>query len=182
MALNATLYSFEINLSDLDRNVYQALAFRVARHPSENEAFLMTRTLAYCLEYCEGLTFSKGGLSDPDAPALAVHDLTGALQRWIEVGLPEAPRLHRASKAAPTVAVYAHRDVEQLLVRLGAEKIHRAGDIQIMTFDPAMMQSLTARLSRRMIFDLVITERQMYVSLGAETISGSLVRHDITPA
>ncbi|HTB67737.1 MAG TPA: YaeQ family protein, partial [Steroidobacteraceae bacterium] len=87
MALNATVYSFEINLSDLDRNVCQALAFRVAQHPSETDAYLMTRVLAYCLEYREGLSFSKGGLSDPDAPALAVHDLTGALRRWIEVGL-----------------------------------------------------------------------------------------------
>jgi uncharacterized protein YaeQ len=179
MALNATIYSFQINLSDLDRNVYQALAFRVARHPSESEAYLMTRTLAYCLEYREGLSFSKGGLSDPDAPALAVHDLTGALLRWIEVGLPEPARLHRASKASPEVAVYAHKDVGSLLGRWGAEKIHRADEIQINTFDPELIASLTARLTRRMTFDLVVTERQIYLSLGEETISGSLIRHTL---
>ena len=179
MALNATVYSFEINLSDLDRNVYQALAFRVAKHPSESDAYLMTRVLAYCLEYREGLSFSKGGLSDPDSPALAVHDLTGALLRWIEVGLPEPARLHRASKAAPEVAVYAHKEVDQLLARLGSEKIHRANDIQISTFDREMITSLTARLARRMIFDLVITEGQLYVSLGPDTLSGSLARHSI---
>src|ERR1700679_3844971 len=144
MALNATVYSFAINLSDLDRNVYQALAFRVAQHPSETEAYLLTRVLAYCLEYTEGLSFSKGGLSDPDAPALAVHDLTGALLRWIEIGLPEPARLHRASKASPEVAVYSHKDVGALLARLGSEKIHRADDIQITTFDPDMLASLTA--------------------------------------
>lgn len=181
MALNATVYSFEINLSDLDRNVCQALAFRVAQHPSETDAYLMTRVLAYCLEYREGLSFSKGGLSDPDAPALAVHDLTGALRRWIEVGLPEPARLHRASKASPEVAVYSHKDVDTLLARLVTEKVHRANDIQIITFDRDMIASLTARLTRRMIFDLVITERQIYLSLGAETISGSLVRHSVGP-
>src|SRR6201989_1752216 len=111
MALNATIYSVEIDLSDLDRNVYQALAFRLARHPSESEPYLATRVLAYCLEYREGLGFSKGGLSDPGAPALAVHDLTGTLLRWIEVGLPEPARLHRASKASPAVAIYSHKDV-----------------------------------------------------------------------
>ncbi|HEY1899120.1 MAG TPA: YaeQ family protein [Steroidobacteraceae bacterium] len=179
MALNATVYSFEINLSDLDRNVYQALAFRVAKHPSESDAYLMTRVLAYCLEHCEGLSFSKGGLSDPDAPTLAVHDLTGAIRRWIEVGLPEPARLHRASKASPEVAVYSHKDVDQLLARLGAEKIHRASRIQINTFDREMIASLCARLTRRMTFDLVITERQIYLSLGEQTISGSLVRHGI---
>jgi uncharacterized protein YaeQ len=179
MALNATVYSFEINLSDLDRNVYQALAFRVAKHPSETDAYLMTRVLAYCLEFREGLSFSKGGLSDPDAPALAVHDLTGALLRWIEIGVPEPARLHRASKASPEVAVYSHKDVGLQLARLRTEKIHRAAEIQIDTFDPEMIASLTARLTRRMTFDLVITERQLYLSLGEVTISGSLVRHSI---
>jgi uncharacterized protein YaeQ len=181
VALNATVYSFEINLSDLDRNVYQALAFRVAKHPSETDAYLMARVLAYCLEYREGLSFSKGGLSDPDAPALAVHDLTGALRRWIEIGLPEPARLHRASKASPEVAVYSHNDVDSLLARMRAEKIHRANDIQINTFDREMIALLCARLTRRMIFDLVITERQIYLSLGEETISGSLVQHKLDP-
>ena len=179
MALNATIYSFEINLSDLDRNVYQALAFRVAQHPSETDAYLLTRVLAYCLEFREGLSFSKGGLSDPDAPALAVHDLTGALLRWIEIGVPEPARLHRASKASPQVAVYSHKDVALQLARLGTEKIHRATEIQIESFDPEMIASLTARLTRRMSFDLVVTERQLYLSLGEVTITGSLARHSI---
>jgi uncharacterized protein YaeQ len=181
MALNATIYSFEINLSDLDRKVYQALAFRAAKHPSETDAYLLTRVLAYCLEYCEGLSFSKSGLSDPDVPALAVHDLTGAMQRWIEVGVPEPARLHRASKASPHVTVYPHKDVELLLGRLRSEKIHRAEDIEINAFDPQLIASLSARLARRMTFDLVVTEQQLYISLGEETLSGGLVRHAIAP-
>jgi uncharacterized protein YaeQ len=181
MALNATIYSFEINLSDLDRKVYQALAFRAAKHPSETDSYLMTRVLAYCLEYREGLSFSKGGLSDPDAPALAVHDLTGAIQRWIEIGVPEPARLHKASKASPEVAVYPHKDVDPLLRRLRSEKIHRAEDIEILAFDPELIASISARLARRMAFDLVVTEQQLYISLGEETISGGLVRHGIVP-
>jgi uncharacterized protein YaeQ len=182
MALNATIYSFEINLSDLDRKIYQALAFRAAKHPSETDAYLMTRVLAYCLEYREGLSFSKGGLSDPDTPALAVHDLTGAIQRWIEIGVPEPARLHKASKASPQVVVYPHKDVDLLLRRLRSEKIHRAEDIEILAFDPELIGSVSARLARRMTFDLVVTEQQLYVSLGEQTISGGLVRHGIAPA
>jgi uncharacterized protein YaeQ len=181
MALNATIYSFEINLSDLDRKVYQALAFRAAKHPSETDSYLMTRVLAYCLEYREGLSFSKGGLSEPDAPALAVHDLTGAIQRWIEIGVPEPARLHKASKASPQVVVYPHKDVDLLLKRLRSEKIHRADDIEILAFDPELIASISARLARRMAFDLVVTEQQLYVSLGEDTISGGLVRHGIAP-
>jgi uncharacterized protein YaeQ len=78
VALNATIYVFTVRLADADRGVYETLALRMARHPSESPEFLLTRLLAYCLEYTEGLTFSKG-LSDPDEPALAVRDLTGAL-------------------------------------------------------------------------------------------------------
>ncbi len=180
MALNATVYSFEIKLSDSDRNVYQELAFRVAQHPSETDAYLITRVLAYCLEYQEGLSFSKGGLSDPDAPALAVRDLTGAMLRWIEIGLPEPARLHRASKASPQVAVYSHKDVDVLLARLVSEKVHRANAIQIYTPDREMIAALTARLTRRMTLDLVIAERQLYISLGEDTITGNVVPHSIS--
>src|SRR5438552_923762 len=98
MALPSTLYTLEIDLSDVDRGVYESLALKVARHPSETAEYLITRLLAYCLEYTEGLSFSRG-LAEPDEPALAVRDLTGAVTSWIEVGAPDAARLHRASKA-----------------------------------------------------------------------------------
>jgi uncharacterized protein YaeQ len=65
MALNATIYSFEITLNDADRGVYEGLSFRVARHPSETEEHLLARVLAYCLEYSEGIAFSAKGCPIP---------------------------------------------------------------------------------------------------------------------
>ena len=115
MALGATIYTFDIELADSDRAVYQSLNLRVAQHPSETPDYLLTRVLAYCLEFAEGIAFSKG-LSDPDEPAISVRDLTGALQVWVDIGLPEPERLHRASKAAPRVAVYTHKDPAQWVV------------------------------------------------------------------
>ena len=103
MALGATMYVFEVRLADADRGVYETLTLRVARHPSETAEYLVTRLFAYCLEYAEGIAFSKG-LSDPDEPAISVRDLTGALQTWIDIGAPEAARLHKAAKTAPNVA------------------------------------------------------------------------------
>src|SRR6476661_6080924 len=79
MALSSTIYNLDIDLSDSDRSVYESLSLRVARHPSESEEYLVTRVLAYALEYTEGITFSHG-LCDPDDPAIAIRDLTGALQ------------------------------------------------------------------------------------------------------
>ncbi len=176
VALTATIYNFEIDLADSDRGVYESLALRVARHPSESEEYLLTRVLAYALEFDQGIAFSRG-LSDPDEPAITVRDLTGALTSWIEIGLPDAPRLHRASKASSRVAVYTHRDPAQLVDRLSGERIHRAEAIEVWAVDRRLLAELTARLERRMSFSLSVAERELYVAIGAMTVTGTLVRH-----
>jgi uncharacterized protein YaeQ len=179
MALGATIYVFDIRLADADRNVYETLSLRIARHPSESEEYLLTRVLAYCLEYTEGIAFSSGGLSSPEEPALAVRDLTGALKSWIEVGAPDAARLHKASKAAPRVAVYAHKDIDLLLAKLRGERVHRADTIEVYAMDRELLESLTAKLQRRMSFDVSIADRTLYVTLGEETFTASATRHSI---
>ena len=135
--------------------------------------YLLTRVLAYCLEYTEGIAFSKG-LSDPDEPAIAVRDLTGLLQTWIDIGAPDASRLHRAAKAAPKVAVYAHRGLDQLVARLAGERIHRAAEIRLHAVEPELLSALVARLDRRMNFDLAVSDRTLYISLGDETLTGAI--------
>jgi len=172
MALNATVYVFDIRLADADRNVYETLSLRVARHPSEAEEYLLTRVLAYCLEYTEGIAFSSGGLSNPDEPALSVRDLTGVLQSWIEIGAPEAARLHKASKAAPRVAVYAHKDIELLLAKLQGERIHRGERLEIVAMDRELLAALAGKLERRMQWDLSVTEKNLYITIGETTLSG----------
>jgi len=173
VALGATMYVFEVRLADADRGVYETLTIRAARHPSETAEYLVTRLLAYCLEYTEGIAFSKG-LSDPDEPAISVRDLTGVLQAWIDVGAPDAGRLHKATKAAPDVAVYVHRDPDQLLSRLAGERIHRAEALRICAVDLALIAALVERLDRRMDFDLAISDRTIYLSLGADTHTGAV--------
>jgi uncharacterized protein YaeQ len=171
VALGATIYNFDIRLADVDRKVYETLALRVARHPSESAEYLVTRMLAYCLEHTEGLTFSSGGLSDPDAPALAVRDLTGAMRRWIEVGTPDAARLHKASKAVPQVAVYVHRDGDAWLDKVRDAKIHRAAALEVYPVDRQLLSALTAKLERRMELDVSISERHLYITACGETVS-----------
>jgi uncharacterized protein YaeQ len=170
MALGATIYVFNIELADSDRGVYQPLQLRVARHPSESEEYFLTRVLAYCLEYTEGISFSNG-LFDPDEPTIAVRDLTGVLRAWIDVGAPEAARLHRASKAAPRVAVYTHKDGEQLAARLSLERIHRVEALELYALDRRWLAELAAKLVRRMEFSLTVAERHIYLSLGGDTLS-----------
>ena len=174
MALGATVHVFTVRLSHVDKGIYDTLELRLARHPSESAEYLVTRLLAYCLEFTEGIAFSTKGLSDPDEPAILVRDLTGALRGWIEVGLPEAPRLHKAAKAAAHVAVYPTRDAAPWLARLAGERIHRAEEIKIHAIDPALINALAAALTRRMEFDLSVSEGVLYVSLGEETLTGSV--------
>jgi uncharacterized protein YaeQ len=175
MALGATIHVFNVRLSHVDRGVYETLELRLARHPSESAEYLVTRLLAYCLEYTEGIVFSKG-LSDPDEPAIVVRDLTGALRGWIEIGAPEAARLHKAAKAAESVAVYPTRDASPWLARLGGERIHRADQIAVQVIDAALVAQLSARLERRMEFDLSVSEGMLYLSIGEETLTGGVRR------
>ena len=175
MALGATIYTFDIELADSDRAVYETLNLRVAQHPSETPDYLLTRVFAYCLEYSEGIGFSKG-LSDPDEPAVFVRDLTGALQVWVDIGLPEPERLHRASKAAPRVAVYTHKEPAQWAERVRAAKIHRAEKLEAFAFDRVWLSTVSNRLERRMKFSLARSEGEIYLTLDTETLKTVLSR------
>src|SRR3990172_1892024 len=151
MALTATIYNFDIELADTDRHVYESLALRVARHPSETEEYLVARLLAYLLEFAEGIEFSRG-VSDPDEPTIAVRDLTGGIKTWIDIGTPDAARLHKAAKGADRGAVYTHKDPTQFLKQLAGERIHRAEALELYALDRAMISALVARLERRVAF------------------------------
>jgi uncharacterized protein YaeQ len=179
VALTATIYNIQIDLADGDRAVYESLDLRVAQHPSESAEYLVTRVLAYALEYAEGIAFSRG-VSDPDDPTISVRDLTGRLTAWIEIGSPDGARLHKASKASPRVAVYTHKDPRQLVERLAGERIHRAADIELWAIDRAFIAELASRLDRRMSFSLSVTDRELFLSIGTTTLTGALVRYPLS--
>jgi uncharacterized protein YaeQ len=178
MALTATIYNITIDLADIDRGVYHTLDLRVARHPSETPEYMLVRILAYCLEFQDGIVMTEG-VSAGDEPAVVARDLTGRVTAWIEVGLPDASRLHRASKLAGRVAVYTHRDARQLLAQLSGEKIHRAGDIPIYAFDRGAIEEIAALIERRTALTLSVTERELYVSIGGKTFTTPIAEHRI---
>jgi uncharacterized protein YaeQ len=178
MALTSTIYNFDVELADSDRGVYETLPIRAALHPSETEEYLWTRVLAYCLQYEEGIAFSKG-LSDGDEPALWVRDPAGRVKAWIEVGTPDAARLHKAAKAADRVAVYTHKDPHSLLRRLEGERIHRGEEIPIYAVDRQLLQDLVALLDRRMKLHLSATGGSLYVDVAGKSLSGVVTEHRI---
>ena len=142
MAIGATIYTFAVQLADVDRGVYDDLTLRVARHPSETDAYMVTRVLAYCLEFEDGIAFSEG-ISTPDEPAVLVRDLTGRLTAWIEVGAPDAERLHYGSKLADRTVVYTHRDPVKV-----ARSVGRQEDPRVRGDRALQLRSRVRRLGR----------------------------------
>jgi uncharacterized protein YaeQ len=181
VALSATIYNFDVELANVDRGVYEAFALKVAQHPSETNEYLLTRVLAYCLEYTEGIGFSRG-LAEPDEPPITVRDLTGALEAWIEIGAPDADRLHKASKASPRVAVYTHKDPAQLKRGLAGARIHRADALELYAVDRALLGELVELLDRRVKLAVSMTDGQLYVTMNGTTVGGTVERFTVDAA
>lgn len=178
MALTATIYRFQIDVSDVDRGLYEALDVRAACHPSETMRALVLRTLAYCLVYEDGISFGKG-LSTADEPAITVRDLTGNLRIWVDVGAPSAERLHRAAKAAPRVVVFTHQDLALLRKEWGTMAIFHADAIEVRRVDPAFLDAVGAVTDRSNRWELLATGGQLYLTSGGRTFETAVTEHRV---
>lgn len=174
MALGATVHHFAVQLSDVDRAVYAALDLRLARHPSESARYLFTRTLAYCLCYEEGISFSKGGLSSSDEPPVSIADGAGGISAWIDVGAPSAKRLHKASKAAGRVVLFTHVERQLLLKEAATRPIHRLEQIEVWGLDPAFLERAEAKLDRNLELSITRSDGSLYLGIGGETLETTL--------
>jgi uncharacterized protein YaeQ len=170
MAAGAVMYNFAVQLADVDRGVYEDFSLRVARHPSETDAYMVTRVLAYCLEYVEGITFSDG-ISSTDEPAVLVRDLTGRLTAWIEVGAPDAARLHYGSKLADRTTIYTHRDPEKVIAAWAGKRIHQLEQITLHSFEPGFVDAAVAALERRNAITVSVVEGQLYLDVNGIALS-----------
>jgi len=177
MALTATVYNLDTELADIDRGVYETFAVRMARQPSETAEYMLTRYLAYCLEFVEGIELTEGVAAGGDEPAVVVRDLTGRLTSWIEVGMPGPERVHRGSKKADRVAVYTHRAIAQVLAQLGGQGIHRASDIPVYEFGAGFVNEVAATIDRRAKVSVSVTERQLYLEVDGRTFNTAITEH-----
>jgi uncharacterized protein YaeQ len=109
-----------------------------------------------------------------------VRDLTGRLTTWIEVRMPSAERLHRASKKAARVAVYPHRAIGQVLAQLNGQKIHRAADIPVYEFGAGFLGEVAAVFDRRAAVAVSVTERQLYLDVDGKTFHTTISEHRLS--
>jgi uncharacterized protein YaeQ len=176
VAAQATIHRFVVQLSDVDRQVYEAIDVRVARHPSESLRYLLTRTLAYALSYEEGIAFSKGGISQTDEPPVSVRDATGVLRAWIDIGMPSAERLHKASKAAGRVALFTHVELGLLQREAASRAIHKVESIEVWRIETALLDRLEAKVDRHTNLELLRNDGRLYVTVGGETLEGEIAK------
>ena len=179
MALGATIHRFRVALSDVDRAVYESLDLRVARHPSESARYFVTRTLAYCLSYEDGIAFSKGGLSSADEPPIAVRDPTGILLAWIDIGSPSAERLHKASKAARRVALFTHVEPALLRREASSRPVHRLEEIEVYRFEPGLLDAVEGAIDRSTELEIVRSDGRLYVTVDGKVVESDLARQTL---
>ncbi|MDX1635656.1 MAG: YaeQ family protein [Marinobacter sp.] len=166
MALQATPYKVNLNLSDVDRDVYENLRMTVARHPSETEQRLAARVLAYGLWYHERLEFGRG-LSDVDEAALWQKSLDGRIEHWIEVGQPDAERLVWCSRRAEQVSLLVYGSTRNWAPKV-LDSVHTLSNLNIAVLPEQPLTALCRRINRTMDWGLMITDDVLYVSNGEE--------------
>ncbi|GGM38934.1 YaeQ family protein [Microbacterium saperdae] len=178
MAIGSTMHTFDVQLADMDRGVYDDFSLRVARHPSETDAYMLTRILALGLEYTEGIVFGDG-ISSTEEPAVVVRDLTGQITAWIEVGAPDAERLHYGSRLAERTVVYTHRDPAKVMAPWAGKKIHRSDAIRVYSFDPGFIDAAVPLIARRNTITLTVTEQVLFLDLNGTSSTTTIHEHEL---
>ncbi|MBK3747492.1 YaeQ family protein [Stutzerimonas balearica] len=162
MALQATPYKVELNLTDLDRGVYETLRFTVARHPSETEERLGVRLIAYALWYDEQLGFGRG-LSDVDEPALWQKSLDERILHWIEVGQPDAERITWCSRRAERVSVLAYGNLRVWQTKV-VDAVKGLKNVGIAALSSEALETLTRDLPRSIQWSVMISDGALFVT------------------
>jgi uncharacterized protein YaeQ len=169
MALKATIFKAELQIADMARNYYHDHTLILARHPSETDERMMVRLLAFALNASETLAFGKG-LSTDDEPDLWQKDLTGAIQLWIDVGLPDEKSIRKACGRAAQVRIYSYggRNAE-LWWKQVQDKLDRTSNLTVINVPAAASQAMSTLAQRNMRLQCTIQDGQVWLSDGKDT-------------
>ena len=175
MALPSTVYRATIELSDLDRGIYETLQTTVARHPSETAERLTARLLAYAACYGEGLSFTRG-IAAGDEPDLWVRTGDGRISLWIEVGLPDPDRLVKAARHAEQVVLFAAGQARPRWQEQHLAKLQGIANLTVLAVAQPFLQRLAETVERSITWSITITEGALYLAVGEETLETGLER------
>jgi uncharacterized protein YaeQ len=168
MALPSTIYRVNLQLSDVDRGVYETIQTTAAQHPSETEERLVARLLALAIFHEPELAFTKG-LSAADEPDIRVVGPDGRTRLWVEVGLPDADRIIKATRHAERVALLACGKALANWEQQHLPRLERIANLTVVSVDQGFITTLASRLERSITWSVTITEGLLYLSIGDET-------------
>lgn len=170
MALKSTIFKAELSVADIDRGYYHDHALTIARHPSETDERMMVRLLAFALHADDNLAFGRG-LSSDDEPDLWQRDLTGSIERWIEVGLPDEREVRKACGRAREVCVLAYGGRAVELWWQGArERLERQDRLAVTEVPVDASRALASMADRSMRLQVTIQEGHVFVADGATSV------------
>ena len=164
MARKATIFKAGLQIADMDRHYYRDHDLTIARHPSETDERMMVRVLAFALHAHDALVFGKG-ISTEDEPALWQKDLTGAIDLWIDVGLPDEKDIRKACSRAAQVVIYAYggRSAD-LWWGQNSDRLERIKNLTVINLPVAATQALTKLAQRTMQLQCTIQEGGIWLA------------------
>jgi uncharacterized protein YaeQ len=170
MAIKATIFKADLQIADMDRNYYADHSLTLARHPSETDERMMVRLLAFTLFAHEQLGFGKGLCVD-DEPDLWRKDLTGAIELWIDVGLPDEKWTRKACGRARQVVIvsYGGRQAD-IWWEQARSKLERQGNLRVINLPQAATQALAALANRTMRLQCSIQDGHVWITDGQDTV------------
>lgn len=163
MALKATVFKAELQIADMDRNYYQNHSLTVARHPSETDERMMVRILAFALYASEALAFGKG-IASEDEPTLWEKDLTGTIERWIDVGHPEEREIRKACGRAKHVVIVSYGRAAEQWWNQNHDKLQRINNLTVLRLPTTATQALAALANRNMLLQCNIQEGLTWIT------------------
>lgn len=180
VALKATIYKAQLQIADMDRQLYADHALTLALHPSETPERLMVRLLAFALNvphdtHHGALVFARG-LSDADDPDLWQHDLSGQLVHWIEVGQPDDRRMIKASGRAERVTVIAYGSAVPVWWSGVENKLTRLKNLSVWQLPSEQSQALAELADRSLQWQLTIQDGHVWISSGSRSVELAPVR------
>lgn len=164
MALKPTIYKFRISLSDLNRDFYDNFSFTVAQHPSENNARMLARVIAYCLNSRHPLKFTKG-LSTTDEPDIWAHSLDDQILVWIDVGEPDAERVKKSSRKSERVKIYSFNTKSELWWQQNRQAISNYANVEVYQLEHSALQVIACSLTRGMDMSVMISDTSIFIDI-----------------
>ena len=170
MALKATIFKADLQVSDLDRGHYGHHDLTIARHPSETDERMMVRLLAFALLADDALAFTRG-LSSDDEPDLWQKDLTGDIELWIEVGVPDERRVRKACGRARQVRVFSYGERSaDIWWQQNAALLERLDNLAVKEIPGDAGARLAELAERTMKLNCTIQDGSVWLDNGRDTV------------